>query len=459
MVGIKGTGMCALAELFHAHGAVVSGSDCAEQFYTDAILKRLNIPYAESFAVEHLPAPLDTLVYSTAYNPDDNVELKEAVRRGVPLLSYPQALGEYSKHADSSGIAGVHGKTTTTALSGIMLDAAQIPAEILAGSAAFDGHSTLIRGSRYFVAETCEYQKNFLLFHPSRIVLTAVESDHQDYYPTYQSIYEAFCEYCRMVPHNGELIYCADDKGACEVVTAVRAERPDIQYIPYGFNAAGPFRIDRYTVENERSLVKIACCPADIRLRIPGKHTARNSAAAFALASVLVEKECGSWTTDRLKDLLNAVEQFKGAKRRSEIVGERDGILFMDDYAHHPTAIRTTLAGLKEWYPRRRIVLSFMSHTYTRTKALFHEFVHAFYDADILILHKIYGSAREQPSFEGVTGKLLYEAIKEQRDNVYYVEEPCDAAALMAGLLRAGDLCVTMGAGDNWKLGDMLLKK
>jgi UDP-N-acetylmuramate--alanine ligase len=151
------------------------------------------------------------------------------------------------------------------------------------------------------------------------------------------------------------------------------------------------------------------------------------------------------------------VEEFRGSRRRSEILGEAAGILFMDDYGHHPTAIRTTLEGLRDFYPRRRLVVSFMSHTYTRTAALLEEFASSFERADVVILHKIYASAREAYT-GGVTGLTLFEKTKGLRGEVYYTEEPEDAAELLQGLLRPGDIFLTRGAGDNWRLGKILLK-
>jgi UDP-N-acetylmuramate--alanine ligase len=184
-IGIKGTGMCALAELMCNAGVRVSGSDISEIFYTDAILQELGIPYFEFFDAEHIRAPIDLVIHSAAYTPETNEELAEAVKRGLPVLKYPDALGAYSAGFDAAGITGVHGKTTTTALAGTLIRGAELPAQILVGSAVagFKGRSTLSLGNKYFAAETCEYRKHFLSFHPRHIVLTAVESDHQDFFP------------------------------------------------------------------------------------------------------------------------------------------------------------------------------------------------------------------------------------------------------------------------------------
>jgi UDP-N-acetylmuramate--alanine ligase len=473
-IGIKGTGMCALAELMHNSGLTVSGSDRDEVFYTDRILTELGIPYHESFLAEHVGAKIDLVIYSAAYSFGTNPEMAEAQRLKLPILKYTDALGYYSLGFDSSGVAGVHGKTTTAAIAGTLIRGAGLPAQILVGSAVkgFNDRSTLNLGEKYFVAETCEYRRHFLSFHPRRIILTSVESDHQDYYPTYESIRDAFMEYGRLLPEAntnqaaasveaGELIYCADDPGASEVAAALEKEGRGIKFIPYGFSAAGDYRIKSYEVADERAVMELAGFPGELRLRVPGRHQALNAAAALALTSSLVKKEFGNsagndgWNDDRRDAVRQALEDFRGSKRRSEIIGERGGILFMDDYAHHPTAISTTLEGLKAFYPRRRLIVSFMSHTYTRTASLLDRFAASFAKADAVILHKIYGSAREE-YHGGVTGETLFEETKKLRDNVFYAAEPLEAAELLKGMLKPGDLFITMGAGDNWKLGGSL---
>jgi UDP-N-acetylmuramate--alanine ligase len=305
-----------------------------------------------------------------------------------------------------------------------------------------------------------------------------VESDHQDYYPTYESIRDAFLEYAALLPAGGELIYCADDSGADEVAhkaeeAAQKRDRP-VKITPYGFTVPpelkSPFRIETCRLEKERQIFTLAGFPGEFRLGLPGRHLVLDAAAALALTSSLLAAENGNgdavhsndinsntvvWTSEQRESAQKALEGFRGSRRRSEIIGESGGILFMDDYGHHPTAIKTTLAGLKEFYPARRLVVSFMSHTYTRTAALLDEFAASFEKADIVFLHKIYASARETYT-GGVTGRTLYEKTQERRADVYYTGEPEDAFLELTALLRPGDLFVTMGAGDNWKLGKKL---
>jgi UDP-N-acetylmuramate--alanine ligase len=324
----------------------------------------------------------------------------------------------------------------------------------------FKGRSTLAQGDTYFIAETCEYRKHFLYFHPRRIILTAVESDHQDFFPTYESIRDAFAEYCRLLPPGGELIYCADDPGASEVARIIAAEDRGIILVPYGFSAEGDYRIGSYADENEKAKFTIAAFPEELSLRIPGRHEALNAAAALALAGVLLKKESAGWDDSRRLAAQGALEGFSGSKRRSEILGSAGGILFMDDYGHHPTAITTTLEGLRSFYPSRWLVVSFMSHTYTRTAALLDEFALSLSAADVLFLHKIYASAREHfdGQISGVSISEKIDSLSDKKAEVHYIDEPMDAAPPLKKILKPGDLFLTLGAGNNWPLGVSLFE-
>jgi UDP-N-acetylmuramate--alanine ligase len=463
-VGIKGTGVCALAELMHNLGTKAVGSDIPEVFYTDAILKDLQIPFYESFEAAHITDDIDLVIHSAAYSEENNVELAEAVRKSIPIITYPHALGEFSAAFDSTGIAGVHGKTTTTAMCGCLMRALGIPAQILVGSAVanFGGRSTMALGDKYFIAETCEYRKHFLAFHPRHIVLTAVESDHHDFFPTYCSIRDTFVEYCRLLPPGGELIYCADDPGAAEVARIIENENRGIVLVPYGYTASGDFRLESYRLANDQMAFNISAFPEELHLHVPGRHQTLNAAAAIALASVLSKGEfADNWSKERQLAVVKALEEFRGSKRRAEVVGNAGGIIFMDDYGHHPTAIKTTLEGLRDFYPSQRLVVSFMSHTYTRTAALLDEFAQSLAAADVLFLHKIYASAREH--FNGtISGKSIYEKVLEIQGRktceVYYVDEPMDAFEPLKKLLKPGDLFLTLGAGNNWPLGTKLFE-
>jgi UDP-N-acetylmuramate--alanine ligase len=458
MVGIKGTGMAALAEILQARGARVTGSDTRETFYTDAVLRRLSIPFTEGFDAANLPADTQLLIHSAAYRREDNPELALAASRGTPTVVYPQALGQLSLLSDSSGISGVHGKSTTTAMCGIILKAWGAPATVLVGAEvpAFGDRSTLMAGDRYFVAETCEYRRHFLNFHPSRILITSIEPDHLDYFKDLNDIQSAFEEYGALLTKGGSLVYCADDSGAAAAASRILSHRTDVRALPYGRTAQGAFRVIEESAGDGCSGFALAGWPQRFTLRVPGAHSVLNAAGALALCSLIWEKEHGGTDGMDLAGAAAALSAFSGSRRRSEIVGGAAGILFMDDYGHHPTAITATLQGLRAFYPKRRLIVDFMSHTYSRTRALLHEFGDCFADADMVILHRIYASARE-PNAGGVTGRDLFNEVSIHHKNVRYFEDPREALPFLLSELRSGDLFITMGAGDNWKLGRELL--
>jgi UDP-N-acetylmuramate--alanine ligase len=456
MVGVKGTGMAALAELLVAAGARVRGSDVPEKFFTDEILDAAGVPYTGSFDPAHLDPTPDLVVHSAAYAPETNPELVEAGHRGLPIQVYPEALGTFSEGFQrAAGIAGVHGKTTTTALAGVVARALGLPVSVLAGSVVpdFGNRATLSLGDSLFLAETCEYKRHFLHFHPSAILVTSVELDHTDYFTSYDDIFQAFFEYALRLPPGGLLVYCADETGASALASAVRQRRSDVKLVPYGVRAEGDFRVlDRGFAPGE-SHFRLAGYPPLLSLRVPGTHNVLNAAGACALVFSLAERAVNS---DDLSAVAQALKSFRGSKRRSQLVGEAGGVLVMDDYGHHPTAVDLTLRGLKDFYPDRRLVVDFMSHTYSRTKALLEEFAHAFSAADEVVLHKIYASARETDTL-GIDGRTLYGATALAHPHVSYFEEVADAVPYYLKSLKSGDLLVTMGAGDNWKAGQAYL--
>ena len=293
-VGIKGTGMAALVEICVSRGAIVTGSDVPDHFYTDEILKKLNIiPYTE-FNKENITEDIKLVVYSSAYKLNENPELLEAQEKNIPCMLYSHALGNISAMSYSCGIAGVHGKTTTTGISGTLVKALNLPAQVLAGSviksfttdASMEnaGSCTLSIGHDFFVAETCEYQRHFMDFHPKNIILTSVESDHQDFYPTFEDIQNAFIDYALLLPQNESLIYCADDEGAKNTAEKIKTHRKDINFIPYGFNADGNFKIYDYKSESGLQSFKISMFQNEVfALKVPGIHNVRNSVAGIAL--------------------------------------------------------------------------------------------------------------------------------------------------------------------------------
>ncbi len=460
-IGIKGTGMAALAEMFKKLGADVSGSDTEEKFYTDEVLKSLSIPFHEGFSRSNIEDNTDLVIHSSAYSREKNPELAEAYGRGLEVKEYSEALGLFSGNIKSCGVAGVHGKTTTTGLLGTVLKEMGLPVSVLAGSAVsnFDGKSTYVNGNSYFIAETCEYKRHFLSFHPDILIVTSIEPDHLDYFRDYDDIFSAFYEYVMLLPEGGTLVYCADDRGASELAAKAAESGKDINLIPYGLTAEGKFRVEKIEGKGGSTHFKLAGFKNIFEVRIPGVHTVLNSAASVA-AALLIESDIsgrtGSLPLSDLTDRIAAgLASFRGSKRRSEILGEAAGILFMDDYAHHPTALKTTLSGIRNYYPGRRIVVDFMSHTYSRTEALFDDFASSFGDADLLVINRIYASARERGGDGGLNGKF-FRRICDFHKKAYYFEEPLASFDFLASELEKDDIFITMGAGDNWVLGRKL---
>ncbi|MBO5137284.1 MAG: UDP-N-acetylmuramate--L-alanine ligase [Spirochaetaceae bacterium] len=477
-IGIKGTGMAALTEIFHARGAKITGSDVSDIFYTDKVLESCGIKPL-LFDSANITNDISFIIYSSAYNSKTNCELAQAEKLSIPCLLYSQALGQLSRHTFSCGVAGVHGKTTTTGLVGTVAKVLNIPVQVLAGSVISSfgqsnehGSCTISCGQDYFVAETCEYQRHFMDFKPKKIILTSVESDHQDYYPTYDDIRTAFFDYCNLLPSKGDLIYCADDAGASEVASMIASQRSDINLIPYGETASGNWKVTIDLSQDGKQIFSLAGF-GDFKfaINVPGKHLVLNSTAAVALCCSLLchQKKCNleeSFSVEIASKILKGLELFKGGKRRSEIIGRVSSVIFLDDYAHHPTAIRTTLEGYRNFYPGRKLIVDFMSHTYTRTASLLDDFAQSFDSAHQVILHKIYASAREKPSEASVTGETLYNKTKLFHNNVCYYQDFLDAENDLLTLLSKPDpefpngyVFVTMGAGDNWKLGRILYEK
>jgi UDP-N-acetylmuramate--alanine ligase len=472
-VGIKGTGMAALVEILHSRGAVITGSDVSERFYTDEILEKLGLK-ALPFSESNITKDIQYVIYSSAYNPEKNPDLIAAYRLGVPCMLYTQALGAVSEQAYSCGICGVHGKTSTTGLAGTILEQLDLPAQVLAGSmiSSFGDSCTMTTKSfaqkehAYFVAETCEYQRHFMSFCPQKIVLTSVESDHQDYYPTYNDIRDAFVDYICKLPEYGQLVYCADDEGAVETAGLAKQRRSDIELVPYGEKADGAYHLTFGKTADETQHFTMNLLGA-LEIHVPGRHDVRDACAAAALVCELIKTD-GHNPLDYAKNIKQGLVNYRGGRRRSEVIGKAvangNSVVFIDDYGHHPTAIKTTLSGYREFYSGRKIIIDFMSHTYTRTAALLEDFAQAFDSADEVILHKIYASARENPSAASVTGETLYEHAKKYHSNVHYYNEILDSKEFALSELKTnpgreypnGYLFVTMGAGDNWKIGRAL---
>ena len=283
-----------------------------------------------------------------------------------------------------------------------------------------------------------------------------MEADHLDYYRDADDVFDAFVELGLKLPDAGVVVYCADDPGATAVAEALRTRRPDLRIVPYGFSAVGQGRISGHRLENGVQRFAVALRAGEggslmethWELHVPGRHMVSNAAGAAVVLSEVIG-DSGRHAPDAWA---RGLANFTGTRRRSERIAEVNGVLVLDDYAHHPTAIRTTLEGFREFWPGRRIIVDFMSHTYSRSESLLDEFVTAFSPADVVFLNDIYASAREVYS-GGITGERFAAAVQAHHRDVRYVPDFDDAAQHITTELRRGDILVTMGAGDNFRIG------
>lgn len=450
-IGIKGAGMTALAELLQSQGVRITGSDTDEVFYTDTILARLGIVPTQGFMPEHIPEGVDLVIYSTAYNPTTNEELAHALTLGIPVKSYPEAVGMLTEMHQTLAVCGTHGKTTTSALlantlKGIGAD----PSAIIGSKIASWGGSALSGAGQYLVLEADEYQNKLAHYTPFGVILTSVDYDHPDFFPTEESYRDTFKQFVARIPRHGRLVYCFDNSDVIAVAEGATAAKhsygfvdgADYQITNWEALKEGEYRQSFEVVSGEKSL-------GVFRLRLAGRHNALNATAVTAL---LVEL---GFEVDVFRDTLG---EFVGTERRFEFLGERFGALIYDDYAHHPEELRTTLRTFRELFPDRTLWAIFHPHTFTRTKALLPEFAQSFDDADKVTLLPIYGSAREEQG--GVSSEDLMQAINRFIPNKADVAD--DLEVLVGEIEKAmgkQDLIVTLGAGNVWEISHALVKK
>lgn len=445
--------MTALAELLLRHGLEVSGSDTEEVFYTDTILERLGITVKTPFAGENVDTTADVYIYSTAYTRDNNMELARVEKSGKPVLSYPEALGLLTKEKMTLAVCGTHGKTTTSALLATCLHHAGLKPSAIVGSEIKNwGGGALAGEGLHLVLEADEYQNKLQYYQPWGAILTSVDWDHPDYFPTVASYEQVFRDFLARVPRHGFVVVCYDHARA-ELLSRAMPQR-----ITYGFLDGADVRaVDhRMLSEGERgdgALQEFFVQwqgerTGPYRIKLAGRHNVLNALAVVATAFHLhIDPQV----------MAEGLLSFAGTKRRFELIGECHGALVFDDYAHHPDEIRATVQAFRELYPKRSLTVIFHPHTFTRTKALFTEFAEALSLADAVHLLDIYGSARETQG--GVSSAELVARINQ----VYpgKAEYASDRTELVERLRRqatAADLVVTMGAGDVWQIAEALVK-
>lgn len=444
-IGIGGYGMSAIARVMLEMGYEVTGSDVARQELTEKLAAKGARIYI-GHEPEHVRGA-NLVVYSTAL-PKDNVERKEAELLNIPTLHRAQMLARLLNDRAGVAVAGAHGKTTTSSMIALVMETCGLdPTYIIGGEIVNVGTNAKAGKGEYVVAEADESDGSFLQYRPAVAVVTNIEPDHlENYEGDFNKLKEAYVKFLNNVREGGCAVVCTDDENVRSILPSAPATRT-ITYAIDGeadykaANVALGDRVASFDVLREgRSL-------GTIRLSVPGRHNVYN-----ALATVVVCLEAGV----EFERIAEAIVEFRGAKRRFQVLGESRDMLVIDDYAHHPTEIEATILAAKA--TGKRIIAVFQPQRYTRTFFLLDAFSRAFKDADEVIITDIYSPAGEQ-RIEGVTSQRLVELIAANSNpNVSYVPTKEEVLDLLAAKIAPGDLVLTMGAGDIWKTADNLAR-
>lgn len=447
-IGIGGIGLSAIAEIFLSRGYWVSGSDMKESEITEKLRQAGALVFIGHTGSNAEGA--DLVVYSSAVS-QDNPELMMAINNNIPIANRAEVLGALmSEYTNSIAIAGTHGKTTTTSMVSLILENYSLDPTVLVGGnlSAFNGN-VKVGKSTYFVTEACEYMDSFLYLQPKHEIILNIDSDHLDYFKDIDHIVHSFEKFAKLVPKDGTLIaYNANPfvnaiirDLSCKVITFGFTEQCDYHAENIKFNSLGMPAFDLcYRGE-------YLC---HLQLSIPGEHNVANALAATAC--------CHNLGID-LADITTTLESYTGTQRRFDVIGvTKNNIKIVDDYAHHPTEIKATLSAASN-VPHKSLWCLFQPHTYTRTLALFEDFAESFQAADKVILAEIY-AAREKNIYK-ISSKELVAEIKriDPTKEVYFFENFEEIASFVTNNADPGDLVLTMGAGDIYKVAEMILKK
>ncbi len=445
LVGIGGVGMCGIAEVLANLGYRVSGSDLKASENT----KRLETLGVKVF-VGHHPSQVggsDVVVRSSAV-PPSNVELVAAKEKSIPIIPRAEMLAELMRMKHGIAVAGTHGKTTTTSLiSAILAKAGLDPTIVIGGKLNSLGFNARLGRGDYLVAEADESDGSFLKLSPTLAVITTIDEEHLDYYGTLDRIKATFLEFVNKVPFYGAAVLCLDQINIQEILPGIEK-----RIVTYGLHSQSDvsargirfagFRSTFEALSQNQLLGKVS-------LQIPGLHNILNALAGIAVG---LELEI------EFPVIREALEEFAGVARRFQVKGVfSPDIILVDDYGHHPAEIAATLKAAKDAF-ERRVVVIFQPHRYTRTQFLLTEFYHAFHQADVLIVTDIY-PAGEEP-IPGISGVLIARGVRDRgHKEVYFVKEKEKICDLAAGLIQPGDLVLTLGAGDIWKVGERLAER
>ncbi len=446
LVGIGGIGMSGIAELLINLGYRISGSDIRRTEVTEHLSD-----LGGNVFVGHRPQNVDgadVVVFSSAVR-DDNQELVEARERSVPVIPRAEMLAELMRLKYGIAVAGAHGKTTTTSMIGSVLTSGGLDPTVIIGGRLnqWGGSNARLGSSDFLVAEADESDGSFLALSPSMAVITNIDYEHIDFYRSMKNLRKTFIDFVNKIPFYGRAILCLDDKEIQGLIPRLKKS-----YLTYGLNPQADIRASEISKEGLNTSFVVTVkdrLVGNIAICTPGDHNVLNALAAVGVGLELdIDIE---YIRKGLKDL-------GGLKRRFEIKDERGGILFLDDYGHHPTEIVATISTAKECWPDRRLVVVFQPHRYTRTRDLYDRFVTSFNQADFLIITPLYG-AGEEP-IPGIDSKHLHQGIRDHGHRaVSFCSSKEDTISLLLNEMRPGDLVLTLGAGDIHLVGTELLQR
>jgi len=442
-VGIGGIGMSGIAEILLNQGFEVSGSD----LNLTEVTKRLSDLGAKIYE-GHSPdnvKDVDVLVYSSAVVPD-NAEVRAAADRNIPIIKRAEMLAETMRMKYGIGIAGTHGKTTTTSMVGLTLTEGGIDPTIIVGGklSGLGGTNARLGNGEFIVVEADEFDRTFLRLTPTIAAITTLESEHLDTYKDLDDIKTSFIEFANKVPFYGFVVLCLDETALQDIIPQINKT-----IFTYGTTAQADVRaidIEHEGFSSKYSVIYKGNELGQIKLNLPGVHYVKNS-----LVAVTIGMELGIDFTIIKK----ALEKFTGVYRRFETKYKND-ILVLDDYAHHPTETTVTLAGIRAAWDRRLIVV-FQPHLYSRTKDFYQDFGKSFLNSDVFVCTDVY-PAREKP-IEGISGEIIANATKKLgHKNVHYIKDKNEIPDKLMQIKKKDDIIITMGAGDIWKYGEKFVE-
>jgi UDP-N-acetylmuramate--alanine ligase len=446
LVGIGGIGMSGIAELLINLGYSISGSDIKRSEVTEHLSG-----LGGKIFFGHRPQNVDgadVVVFSSAVK-DDNSEIVEARERSVPVIPRAEMLAELMRLKYGIAVAGAHGKTTTTSMIASILTRGGLDPTVVIGGRLniWGGSNARLGNSDFLVAEADESDGSFLALSPSMAVITNIDYEHMDFYRSMNDLRRTFVDFVNKIPFYGRAILCLDDKEVQGLIPKLRKS-----YLTYGLNPQADIRASEISKEELNTSFVVTFknrLAGTITICIPGDHNVLNALAAVGVGLELdIDFEY----------IMEGLKNLGGLKRRFEIKDERGGIIFLDDYGHHPTEIVATISTAKECWPDRRLVVVFQPHRYTRTRDLYDKFVTSFNQADFLIITPIYG-AGEEP-IPGVDSRFLYQGIKDHGHRaVNFCSSKEDIISLLLNEIEEGDLVLTLGAGDIHLVGTELLKR